>query len=97
MIRENTIIPKQKEVVKYLKKQGVTKAGVFGSYARGEQKKRSDVDLLVKVKRGTSLLDLIRFERELKNINGHKFDIITYNQIHPLLEKRILEDEVVLI
>lgn len=35
------IIPKQKIVVRYLKKQGILKAGIFGSFARGEQKKEA--------------------------------------------------------
>ncbi|VAW16935.1 hypothetical protein MNBD_BACTEROID05-1051 [hydrothermal vent metagenome] len=91
------IIPKQKIVIRYLKKQGVLKAGVFGSFSRGEQKKRSDVDILVKVKRGTSLLDLIGYERELEEIMGYKVDLITYNQIHPLLKEQILNDEVSLL
>lgn len=91
------IIPKQKIVVRYLKKQGILKAGIFGSFARGEQKKRSDVDILVKVKRGTSLLDLIGYERELKDILGRKVDLLTYNAIHPLLKECILNGEVALL
>ena len=80
-----------------MKKQGIVKAGVFGSFARREQKKRSDVDILVKLKRGTTLFDLVRYERELKEIVGRKIDLVTYDSIHPLLKQRILHDEVLLI
>jgi len=46
-----------KIVVPILKKNDVVKAGIFGSYARGEAKKRSDVDMLIKQKGKKSLLD----------------------------------------
>jgi hypothetical protein len=88
------IIPKQQEVVKYLKKQGVLKAGVFGSYARGEQKKRSDIDILVKVKRGTSLFDLVGYEMDLEKIVKRKVDLLTYAAIHPYVKDTILQDEI---
>ena len=35
-------------IVRILKKNGVIRAGIFGSYARGEQKKKSDIDILIK-------------------------------------------------
>ncbi len=91
------VIPKQKEVVQYLKGKGIVKAGVFGSYARRENKKRSDVDILVKVKNGTTLFDVVRFERELEYIVRRKVDLVTYGSIHPLLKRSILKDDVRLI
>ena len=48
------------KIVKILKKNKVKKAGIFGSYARGEQKKNSDIDIVVKiVDKDMSLLDFI--------------------------------------
>lgn len=84
----------KKKAVPLLKKNDVIKAGIFGSYARGEQKKRSDIDLLVKFKRKKSLLDDVRLERKLKERLGKKVDLLTYNSINPLLKKQILKDEV---
>jgi uncharacterized protein len=75
-----------------LKKNGIVRAGVFGSYARGEQRKNSDIDILVEF--DDSLLKLIKLERELKNEINLKVDLLTYNGIHPLLKKRILNEEV---
>ena len=46
-MRKNKINKIKKPIVDVLKKHGVKKAGIFGSYARGEQKKNSDVDILV--------------------------------------------------
>lgn len=90
----NNIIPKQKEVVNYLKKNGIVKAGVFGSYARQENKKKSDIDLLVKVRSGTSLFDIIGYEMDLEKILDMKVDLLTYDSLHPLIRKQILKEEV---
>ena len=82
------------KIVPFLKKSDVVKAGIFGSYSRGEQKKKSDVDILVEFKGEKSLFDLIRLEIELKKILGKKIDLLTYRSIHPLLKKIILNEEV---
>lgn len=84
-----------KIAVPILKKNGVVKAGIFGSYARGEAKKRSDVDMLIKVgKRKFSLLDHIHLERELEEKLHKKVDLLTYNGVNHLLKQRILDEEV---
>ncbi len=82
----------EKRIVSILKKNKITKAGIFGSYARGEAKKNSDIDILVKF--NGSLLELVGIEIELKNILKKKVDLITYKAINPLLKKIILSEEV---
>lgn len=85
-------------IVPILRRNGVVKAGVFGSYARGEATKKSDVDILIKVKaRKFSLFDLVRVELELKKALGKKVDLLTYNGIDPLLKEQILGEEVKII
>ena len=83
------------KINKILKKHGVVRAGIFGSYARGEQNEKSDIDILVKF--DGSLLTLVGIERELKESLGKKVDLLTYKSIHPLLKDRILKDEVKII
>lgn len=80
------------KIIKVLKKYNIARAGIFGSYAKGEQKKNSDLDILIEF--SDSLLKLVRLERELKNEINLKVDLLTYNGIHPLLRKRILNEEV---
>ena len=82
----------ERKIVSILKKNGVVKAGIFGSYARGEAKKNSDIDILIEF--NESLLTLVRIERELKENLGRKVDLLTYNGIHPLLKERILKEEI---
>ena len=85
----------KKIIVPILKKNGVVKAGIFGSYARGEAKKDSDIDILIKVKaKKFSLLDLVRTEKELEEHIGLKVDFVEYSTIHPKLKNQILKEEV---
>ena len=86
------------KIKKVLKKHGVVRAGIFGSYARGEQKKNSDIDILIEVKgRKFSLFDLVGLEMELKKILKKKVDLLTYKGINPRLKNYILADEVKII
>ncbi len=84
----------KRDAVPILKKHGVTKAGLFGSVVRGEAKKGSDIDILVKVGKETSLFDLVGMELELGKKLGKKVDLVEYCSIHPLLKKIILGEEV---
>lgn len=81
-------------IVPILKKNGVIKAGIFGSYARGEQKKKSDIDVLVKFRGDVSLLEVIGIEHKLERKTRKKIDLVTYRSLHPLLKERILKEEV---
>ncbi len=87
----------KKIIVPILKRNDVVKAGIFGSYARGEAKKRSDIDILIKFKGRKSLFDLAGVEIELEKKLGKKADVLTYKSIHPLLKKQILSEEVKII
>lgn len=84
----------KKTIIPILKHNDVIKAGIFGSYARGEAKKKSDLDILVKFKRKKSLLSIVRAERELQESIGKKVDIVEYSTIHPRLKNQILKEEV---
>jgi|SRR3989338_5506358 len=83
----------KKKIIPILRKNDVVRAGIFGSYARGEAKKGSDIDLLIKFKGRKSLFDLVRLERKLKTNLKKDVDLLTYNSINPLLKGRILKEE----
>ena len=76
------------------KKNDVVKAGIFGSFARGENFKKSDIDFLIKFKGKKSLLDLVGLKQELEEKLKRRVDIVTYTSLSPLLKDRILEEEV---
>ncbi len=90
--RENELKNIRPKLVKILKKNGIKKAGIFGSFARGEQRKRSDVDILIDS--NASLLKLVKLEQELAKALNKKIDLLTYEGLHPLLKEKILNEEI---
>lgn len=83
----------KKKILPILKRQGVTKAAIFGSFARGDNKKRSDIDLLVNLKKDKSLLDLVGLKLDLEKKLNKKVDVLTYNGINPRLKDIILKEQ----
>ena len=82
----------KKKIVPILKKFKVSKAGIFGSYARGEQKKKSDVDILIEINREADLFDLIRLKASLENRINKKVDLVEYARIRKEIRENILND-----
>ena len=70
--------------------------GIFGSYVRGEQKKKSDVDILVEFEKCSelSLLDFIGLENYLTDMLGVKVDLVEKGTLKPRIGKHVI-DEVV--
>ncbi|MBI4980029.1 nucleotidyltransferase domain-containing protein [Candidatus Woesearchaeota archaeon] len=94
MAKNNEINRIKKIIVPLLKRNDVVQAGIFGSYAHGKQKKRSDVDILIQYNKSKSLFDLVRLETELEKKLKKKVDLLTYKSIHPLIKERVLNEEV---
>jgi len=81
------------KILPILKHQGVEKAGIFGSFVRGDAKKNSDIDFLVELGKDKSLLDLIDLKLDLEKALNKRVDVLTYNSLHPLLRNIILNEQ----
>ncbi len=75
-------------------RRGVVRAGVFGSFARGEASASSDVDFLVEFEEGRTLLDLSGLRLDLCDALGREVDVATPGSLHPRLRDRILGEVV---
>lgn len=75
-------------------KYNVRKIGVFGSFVRGEQKKRSDIDILVEYSEIPDLLKLIELENKLQKLLKRKVDLIEKSGIRAELKETILKEVV---
>lgn len=64
-------------IINLLMPYGPERIGLFGSFARGENRPESDIDILVKFKETISLLDLARIHNELSQKLGKKIDLVT--------------------
>lgn len=80
-----------------LKRYGVAKASIFGSYVREEETIESDIDILVEFSAEKSLLDLAGLKIELEEALARKVDVLTYKSLHPLIKDGILKEQEVLI
>lgn len=87
----------KRKVVPILKKAGINRSAVFGSYARRKEKENSDIDILVEVPRGTGLFAFVGLKHKLEDALHKKVDLVTYNSIHPQLRSRILNEQIPLV
>ena len=87
----------KQKIIFVLKSYGILRAGIFGSYARGEQKNKSDIDILVKIKKNASIFDVIELKINLEKILKKKVDLVEYDLIRKEIRKNILNEEIPLI
>ncbi len=73
-------------------RHGARNVRVFGSTVRGDDGPRSDVDLLVDVEPGRSLLDVIALEQDLEELLGRRVEVLTDGGLNPYLQERILTE-----
>jgi uncharacterized protein len=75
---------------------GVETIGVFGSYTRGDQTRKSDIDILVTFKKEAhpGLFEFLDLEEVLAKKLGTKVDLVSKNALKPYIGKRILEEVV---
>lgn len=75
---------------------GARNVRVFGSVQRGEASGSSDLDLLVDMSKGRTLLDLVALSDELEDVLGIEVDVLTEGSLSPYLRERILSEAVAL-
>lgn len=71
---------------------GASNLRVFGSFARGEGREDSDLDLLVDMDQDRSLLDTVGLVQDLSEALGRRVDVVTEPALHRLLRNRILNE-----
>mgnify|MGYP001589295953 CR=1 FL=1 len=88
MILDNAVL---QIISKYLSQTEAKRASLFGSYAKGDAKEESDLDILIEFDPTVSLLKFVRYKREMENLTGKKIDLLTPNSIsshiYPLIQK----------
>ena len=85
---------KKKEIQQIARQNGARNLRVFGSVARGEAAEGSDLDLLVEMEPGRSLLDLVAIKQDLEELLACKVDVVTEAAVSPYLRERVLNEAV---
>jgi len=84
----------KKKIIPVLREYKVTQAGIFGSYARGEQKNNSDIDILIEINDKAGLIEIIKLKGLLQKVTKKKVDLVEYETIRKELREQILNDEI---
>jgi predicted nucleotidyltransferase len=79
-------------IIKILKPYNPKKIGLFGSVARNEETKESDIDILYDFNAPVTLINLVEIQNKLQNELHKKIDLVSENAIHPKLKDYILND-----
>lgn len=82
------------EILRLASLHGIAKVKIFGSVVRGEVSETSDVDFLVDMEEGRSLLDLIGFKYDVEELLGCKVDVLSSGGVSPYLKDRIFSEAV---
>ncbi len=78
------------------RRHGVREVRVFGSTVRGDAGPTSDLDLLVRLEPGRSLLDRAAFKTDLEDLLGIPVDVANPDTLHPLIRDRVQREAQVL-
>ena len=94
MTKHQILEDKRDEILAACREYGVTSIKLFGSVARGDAKDGSDVDFLVELEQGRSLLDLGGLQMELEAILACRVDVVTPNGLRERLRPNVLREAV---
>ncbi len=85
---------KREEILRIAARHGASNVRVFGSAARGEAGPRCDLDILVALEEGRSLLDQVDLKLDLEDLLGCPVDVVVEDGLYWLLRRRILKEAV---
>ena len=89
MTIEQTLQVHRTNILQLARQYGARNLRLFGSVARHEERPESDIDFLVEMEQGRTLLDLIGFSQDLESLLHRKVDVLTDDSLSPYLKERI--------
>ena len=83
---------RRKEILETATRNGAVNVRIFGSVVRGDDRPDSDIDFLVNLEPGRSLMDLARLLRELNTLLDHPVDVVTEAGLRPRIKSQVLKE-----
>ena len=80
------------EILRVASKHGASRVRVFGSRARQESTEGSDLDILIALEEGRTLLDLVHLKRELEELTHGPVDVATESSLSPFMRDHVLAE-----
>jgi uncharacterized protein len=94
MVIEKLLQTKREEILEIAERHGASNVRVFGSVARGEATAESDIDFLVELEKGRSLLDHAALVIDLEESLGRRVDVATDRGLKPRFREHILREAI---
>jgi len=94
MALEEVLKARREEILKVCAKYGARNVRIFGSVARREADEGSDIDFLVELEPGRTLLDLGGLQYDLEQLLGCRVDVVTERGLKPRMRERVLREAV---
>lgn len=85
---------KREDILRIASRRGASNVRIFGSVARGEADAKSDIDILVDLEPGRSLLDLGGLLMDLQDLLGHNVDVVTERGLRERIRERVLREAI---
>lgn len=88
----DTLIAKRDDICRLAHRHGATDIRVFGSAAREDAVVPGDVDLLVRMRAGSTLLDLIAIKQDAEALLGCRVDVVTEASLSPYIRDAVIAE-----
>lgn len=92
MTRSDLLRKNRAEILRIARSYGIEDLRLFGSASRGEERPDSDIDFLVRLESGRSLLDVVGFKQNLEDLLGCKVDVVSENALSPYIREQVLKE-----
>ena len=80
----------QKLILPVLKRYFIKRAAFFGSFAKGTNTTKSDVDILIEPTKGFTIFEFLKLEEEISALTKRKVDLVEYSAIKPSIKEEVL-------
>ena len=94
MVTLQSLAERRSEILGLAERYRAGDVRVFGSVVRGDNTDASDVDFLIKQRRGCSLFDLGGLLEDLQDLLGCRVDLVTEEGLKPRLRERVLKEAI---
>ena len=91
---EKMIKEKRDDILSISRRHGARRVRLFGSYARKSSSETSDLDVLIEMEPGSSLLDIVAIKQDLEDLLGCKVDVVTESSLSPYMREDVLKEAI---